>query len=94
MLQSLGFRRTAILISLMQESVLAASAGAILACALAQVLLDGIAVRFSMGAFELSLTAPSILLGLGMGLLVGIVGAIPPALQCLRLPIPTALKAT
>jgi putative ABC transport system permease protein len=94
MLRSLGFSRSAILLSLIQESLLAASAGALLACALAQFLLDGVAVRFSMGAFQLSLSAPSLLLGLGAGVLVGLLGAIPPALQCLRLPIPAALKGT
>jgi len=32
-------------------------------------------------------------IGLGSGLLLGLVGALPPAWRCLRLTIPVALKA-
>lgn len=51
------------------------------------------AVRFSMGAFALTLDAPVMLVGLLGGLVVGVVGAIPPAVRCLRLPITEALKS-
>jgi ABC-type lipoprotein release transport system permease subunit len=93
MLQALGYPRRAIVVTIMQESVLAASAGALLACLVAWLLLDGLAVRFSMGVFQLSVDSSAVALGLFAGLLVGVIGSIPPALQCLRLPIPSALKA-
>ncbi len=92
-LQSLGFRRAAIVVSLVQESVLATAVGALAACALGVLLLDGVAVRFSMGVFGLIVDAPVLAVGLGAGLALGIVGALPPAWRCLRLPIPVALKA-
>ncbi|MGP1308659.1 MAG: ABC transporter permease [Phycisphaerales bacterium] len=93
MLQSLGFRRGAIVASLTQESLLATMAGSLIACAIAVVLLDGVAVRFSMGVFGLVVDAGVLALGLAAGVTLGLIGALPPAAQCLRLPIPVALKA-
>lgn len=92
-LQSLGFRRSAIVVSLVQESVLATAAGALLAAFLGLVLIDGAAVRFSMGVFGLTVDAPVLATALAAGVLLGLLGALPPALRCLQLPIPVALKA-
>jgi putative ABC transport system permease protein len=92
-LQTLGFRRSAIVISLIQESLLAAAAGALIACALGVLVLDGLAVRFSMGAFGLVVDAPVLSLALLAGLALGLLGALPPAWRCLRMPIPEALRA-
>ncbi len=93
MLQSLGYSRLAIAISLIQESVLIALTGAMAASLLSLVILDGSAVRISMGAFNLALDAATLGTGLTAGLLLGIIGALPPMMNCLRLPIPEALKA-
>jgi ABC-type lipoprotein release transport system permease subunit len=93
MLQSLGFTRAAILLNLGEESLFAAACGTILGVVVGLLTLDGIAVRFSMGAFELHLDPPVILAGIAAGLLVGLVGAIPPGIRCLRLPITQALKS-
>jgi ABC-type antimicrobial peptide transport system permease subunit len=92
-LQSLGFRRMAIVVSLVEESMLATVVGALMASAAAVFLLDGIAVRFSRGAFGLVVDAPVILVGLVAGLALGLFGALPPAWRCLRLEIPVALKS-
>lgn len=93
MLQALGYTRAAIVMNLTEESVFAAACGVLIGTTLGLVLLDGIAVRFSMGAFALMLDAPVVLAGVAGGLLVGVVGAIPPAIRCLRLPIAEALKS-
>lgn len=93
MLQALGFTRLAIVISLSEESVFAAATGSLIGIAAGLLLLDGLAVRFSMGAFALTLDAPVVFVGLLSGLIVGLVGAIPPAVRCLRLPITEALKS-
>jgi putative ABC transport system permease protein len=93
MLQALGFSRGAIVLSLCQESLFAAACGSLIGAVVALLALDGLAVRFSMGAFALTLDAPAMLAGLLVGLAVGLVGAIPPAIRCLRLPIPEALKS-
>ncbi|MEM6561059.1 MAG: ABC transporter permease [Planctomycetota bacterium] len=93
MLQALGFTRVAVLLSFAEESLFAAACGTLVGLAVGRLLLDGVAVRFSMGAFELMLDPPVMLAATGAGLLVGVVGAIPPAVRCLRLPIPAALKS-
>ena len=93
MLQSLGFGRRAIIVSFVQESVLATAAGALVGAGLCLWLLDGIAVRFSMGAFGLVLDGPTIAIGLVAGLMLGLVGSLPPTLQCLRMPITESLRA-
>lgn len=92
-LQSIGFRRSAIVVSLVQESVLASTAGALIAAAVGLLAFDGAAVRFSMGVFGLTLDAPVLGVGLAAGVLLGLVGALPPAIRCLGMPIPIALKA-
>ncbi len=93
MLQSLGYTRTAIVLNLTEESVFASACGALIGAMLGLLFLNGLAVRFSMGAFAIIIDAPVLLVGMLGGLLVGLVGAIPPAIRCLRLPITEALKS-
>ncbi len=92
-LRALGYRRRAIALSLVQESVIAAAAGALLACGIGLAGLDGIAVKFSLGSLRLTVDETVIGIALAAGLVLGLVGALPPAWRCLRLEIPTALKA-
>jgi putative ABC transport system permease protein len=92
-LQTLGYSRRAIAWSLVQESVIAAAGGTLIACALGLWLLDKAVIRFSMGAFGIQVTAGVLACGLIAGLLLGVVGAILPAWRCLRLPIAESLKA-
>jgi len=93
MLQTIGFTRRAIALSLVQEAVLLAAAASLLAAALALAVLDGAAVRFTMGAFTLRIDGVALLVGCGTGLALGVLGAMPPAVQAMRLPIVDALKA-
>ncbi|MFM9956521.1 MAG: ABC transporter permease, partial [Phycisphaerales bacterium] len=83
-LQSIGYRRLAIVWSMIQESTLATAAGGLIACAVGVFLLDGLAVRFSMGAFGLVIDETVIGLGLLCGLALGVAGALPPAIRCLK----------
>lgn len=92
-LQTLGFPRRALVLSFLQESMLATSAGAIIAALIALTLLDGVAVRFSMGAFALVMDGPVIMGGLLAAMGLAIVGVIPPLWRCLRLPIVEALRS-
>jgi len=92
-LQSLGFTRVAILTSLTEESVFAAACGALIGVVAGLAFIDGLAVRFSVGAFAIVIDPPVVLAGLLAGLVVGCIGAIPPAVRCLRLPITEALKS-
>jgi putative ABC transport system permease protein len=93
MLQSLGYTRGAIVVSLVQESVLTTLGGALMGCVIALVVVRGVAVRMSMGAFTLTMDAPVMALGIATGLVLGVMGALPPAWRCLRLPIGEGLKA-
>jgi len=92
-LQAVGFSRRAIGVSLLQESVLLAALATLIATGAALALLQGVAVRFTMGAFALQLDHLALLIGCGAGVGLGIVGAIPPAWRAFRLPISVALKA-
>jgi len=93
MLQTLGFSRRAIALSIIQEGVLLAATGSLLAVLVALPVLDGLAMRFTMGAFMLRLDGVTLLYGLLTGLLIGVVGSLPPAWQALRMPVVDALKA-
>lgn len=92
-LQAIGYRRRAILVSLMQEGMLLSATGSLIAAAIAIPAINGLAVRFTMGAFVLRIDFFALMLGSGVGLLLGILGAIPPAAKVLRGPVSQSLKA-
>ncbi len=92
-LQAIGFRRAAVFISLVQESLLATLSGTLLAAFAALIFLEGQAVHFSIGTFSLELSSPVISAGLLMGLLLGVLGAVPPAIRCLGAPLPDTLRS-
>ncbi len=92
-LQAIGFSRLAILVSVVQESVLSSVTGALIAALVGVTLLDGLAVRFSMGAFGLVVDAPVMAGALAAGLALGVLGALPPGWHCLKRPINESLKA-
>ncbi|KLU01966.1 transporter permease [Rhodopirellula islandica] len=92
-LQAIGYRRRAILLSVVQEGVLLAAAGSLLSGVVALLLLNGMAVRFTMGAFTLRIDSVAILIGCGVGILLGVLGSLPPALKALREEVATGLKA-
>jgi ABC-type lipoprotein release transport system permease subunit len=93
-LQAIGFRRRAILLSLLQESTVLGTSASLVASVMAFSLLNGIAIRFTMGAFSLLLDEVAVLVALSVGLLLGVVGAIPGAIRALRMPVVESLKAT
>jgi ABC-type antimicrobial peptide transport system permease subunit len=92
-LQAVGFSRPAILFSLVQESLVSTLLGTLLASFLALGVLEGVMIPFAMGTFRLTLSAAVLALGLGAALLLGTLGALPPAWRCLMAPIPLALRS-
>ena len=64
-----------------------------LAGGLGVMFLDGLAVRFSMGAFGLVLDPPVMLTGIAAGLFLGFFGTLPPAQRCLGMPITDSLNS-
>jgi putative ABC transport system permease protein len=93
-LQTIGFVRRALLVSLVQEGVLLAAAASLFAAIAALLFVNDAAVRFTMGAFSLRVDGVALVIGCGVGLMLGILGAIPPAIRALRMPIVDGLKAT
>jgi len=92
-LQVMGFVRRSVVVSLIQEGVLIASAASLLAALLSLIFVNGAAVRFTMGAFALRIDSTAVLVGCGVGISMGLLGAIPPAIRALRMPIVDGLKA-
>lgn len=92
-LQALGFTRSAIAVSLLIESTVACTAGALVGCLVALLALDGLAIGFSMGSFGLAVDSPALLAGIGSGLFLGAIGALPAIARCLSLSIPSALRS-
>ena len=92
MLQCLGYGRLAVIVSFVQESLLSAAIGTLLGASIAVFAFPDVAVKFSMGAFGLIVDDYVLACGMGAGLLLGLAGALPPAIQCLRLPVTDALK--
>ena len=92
-LQSIGYTRTALFISLIQESLLATLSGTLIAFILAWLFLDGQTVPFSVGTFTLTLTPGVIFTGLITGVLLGSLGTLPPAIRCLLPSLPKALRS-
>lgn len=93
MLRTIGFVRRAIVVSLIQEGVLLALAASLVASLLAVLFVNGAAVRFTMGAFSLRVDSITVLIGCGVGLAMGILGAIPPSIKALRLPVVDGLRS-
>lgn len=92
-LQTIGFQRRAAIVSIVQEGTMLAVTASLLASVLAICIVNGSAMRFTMGAFELQIDGIALVYGCGTGLALGILGSLPPAIRILRLPVVDGLKA-
>ncbi len=92
-LQAIGFGRRSLFASLVQESTLACLVGTLVATAAAALLLEGRTVPFSIGVFVLRIGPEAAAAGIATGLLLGLVGAIPPAIRCLKPALGVSLRA-
>ena len=92
-LQTLGYLRTAIVVSVVQEGLLIAMTASLIASMIALIAIRGWAIRFTMGAFQLGIDPTCILIGCTAGCLLGLIGSLPPAIRVMRSPIVTSLKA-
>jgi ABC-type antimicrobial peptide transport system permease subunit len=91
-LQAIGFRRSAILVSLVQESMMTSLFGTLLGAILAGLLLSDRLVYLSTGTFQLTLGPETLFAGIVAGVILGLVGALPPAFRCLKPSLPQALR--
>jgi putative ABC transport system permease protein len=98
-LRSLGFRRRAILLSFMVESIILAALGGILGCLLA-LPLNGLTTStinwdtFSELAFAFRVTPGTLAAGMTFGIVMGAIGGLFPAIRAARTPITVALRQT
>jgi hypothetical protein len=77
----------------MQEGTILAAAASLAATILAVTFVNGLAVRFTMGAFALRVDSFTLLVGCAAGLLLGPLGALPAAARALRESIVNGLRA-
>ncbi len=92
-LQSIGYTRVVLLISLVQESLLATMTGTLMAFIVSYFLLDGLTVPFSIGTFTLTISPSVLIVGLITGFLLGTIGILPPAIRCLLPSLPKSLRS-
>jgi putative ABC transport system permease protein len=92
-LQTIGFSRRAAILSVVQEGTVLSMTAALIASVAAYTLLNGLAVRFTMGAFDLEIDSLTLLIGNTIALCLGVGGAGPPAVRIFRLSVVDSLKA-
>ena len=66
-LQTIGYARRAMLLSLVQEGAILAAAASLFATIIALVFVNNAAIRFTMGAFSLRIDEVAVLIGCGVG---------------------------
>jgi putative ABC transport system permease protein len=93
-LRAIGFGGTAVVISVMVESLLLAIPGALLGVAIAWLLFNGRAVSSLGLTFPLAVTPGLLGLAVVWALAIGLIGGLAPSIRAARLPVATALRAT
>jgi putative ABC transport system permease protein len=93
-LRAIGFGGAAVVVSVMVESLVLAVPGALLGAGLAWLAFNGHAVNTLGLSFPLAVTAPLVLAGIVLSLVIGVIGGIAPALRAAGLPVASALRAT
>jgi putative ABC transport system permease protein len=97
-LRALGFNTTAVLISVLAESLALAAAGGLIGGLAAYLVFNGYQTStinfqtFSQVAFAFRVTPGLLAMGLVYALLMGLIGGLLPAIRAARLPISSALR--
>jgi putative ABC transport system permease protein len=89
----LGYKRRAVLLSFILESILLCLVGGAIGVG-AGTSLSGLPMKISMGAFRFKVDAQIIVLGLALAVVIGLLGALLPVLRVSRLRIVDALRAS
>lgn len=93
-LRAIGFGGTAVVISVMVESLLLAIPGALIGVAIAWVLFNGRAISSLGLTFPLAVTPGLLELAVVWALVIGLIGGLAPSIRAANLPVATALRAT
>jgi putative ABC transport system permease protein len=97
-LRALGFNSTAVVVSVLVESIALGAIGGVVGGTAAYVAFNGYQTStmnfqtFSQVAFAFQVTPQLLVVGLVYSLLMGLVGGLFPAIRAARLPIPSALR--
>jgi putative ABC transport system permease protein len=93
-LRALGFGATAVVVSVILESLALAIPGALLGAAVAWLLFNNHDVHMGGVSFPLAVTPDLVVLGLVWALVIGLIGGFTPAIRAARLPVAEALRST
>jgi putative ABC transport system permease protein len=93
-LRALGFGSTAVVISVISESLLLALTGSLIGAAIAWLLFDGNQKALGANVFNLTVSPHLILIGIIWALVVGLIGGLLPSIRAARLPVASAIRAT
>ena len=97
-LRALGFDTSAVLVSVLGESLVLGAIGGLIGGAVAYLGFNGYQTStmnfqtFSQVAFAFAVTPGLLVQGLSYALLMGLIGGLFPAIRAARLPIPSALR--
>jgi putative ABC transport system permease protein len=97
-LRALGFGSTAVVVSVMLESIALALLGGLLGAGISYVAFNGFHTAtmnwqsFSQVTFALAVTPPLLVQGVVLATLIGSVGGLLPAIRAARLPIAASLR--
>jgi putative ABC transport system permease protein len=98
-LRAMGFGATAMVLSVLVEALLLALIGGVIGAILAWLFFDGYVASTGGGGpqghlvFELSVSAPLMILGIVWAAVIGLIGGLFPAVRAARLPVAAALRA-
>ena len=93
-LRALGFGATAVVVSVILESLALAIPGALAGAAVAWLLFNKQDIHMAGVSFPLAVTPDLVALGLIWALAIGLIGGFAPAIRAARLPVAEALRAT
>ena len=92
-LRAIGFGGTAVVVSVLVESLLLALPGALLGALVAWLLFNGNAAHIASLSFPLAVTPGLVLLGVIWSLVIGLIGGFMPSIRAARLPVASVLRA-
>jgi len=93
-LRAIGFGGTAVVVSVILESLVLAAPGALLGAAIAWLLFNNHSIAMAGISFAMDVTPGLVVVGLIWSLAIGLIGGFAPAIRAARLPVATALRAT
>jgi putative ABC transport system permease protein len=93
-LRAIGFSGTAVVASVLAESLLLAVSGAFIGAAVAWIAFNGNFHAIGGLVFRLAVTPGLVALGIGLAFTLGLVGGLFPAIRAASLPVADALRAT